>query len=190
MQLWTRGAEKLWRKAALSLATLLLIGLFVHIPFVPAHFRWTDLLILLPIAWCFVISFRAGEEIGFITRWVYGFLQSVLLIGLSSQHWAREVKLGDASEVYFNLGVMASVYSALFAVFPWLFSPQPVPPGDPMKCRTCGYNLTGNVSGLCPECGRVVGYYLSSDQQASCSDEYSNVTGSTSVRKVSEERME
>lgn len=20
-------------------------------------------------------------------------------------------------------------------------------------CRTCGYNLTGNVSGICPECG-------------------------------------
>lgn len=24
------------------------------------------------------------------------------------------------------------------------------------KCRTCGYNLTGNVSGTCPECGRNV----------------------------------
>jgi len=23
-------------------------------------------------------------------------------------------------------------------------------------CRTCGYNLTGNVSGICPECGRPI----------------------------------
>jgi hypothetical protein len=23
-------------------------------------------------------------------------------------------------------------------------------------CRTCGYNLTGNVSGVCPECGKAV----------------------------------
>ena len=23
-------------------------------------------------------------------------------------------------------------------------------------CRTCGYNLTGNVSGVCPECGEAV----------------------------------
>jgi hypothetical protein len=23
-------------------------------------------------------------------------------------------------------------------------------------CRTCGYNLTGNVSGRCPECGEVI----------------------------------
>jgi hypothetical protein len=25
-----------------------------------------------------------------------------------------------------------------------------IPPG---RCRKCGYNLTGNVSGVCPECG-------------------------------------
>jgi hypothetical protein len=24
-------------------------------------------------------------------------------------------------------------------------------------CQTCGYNLTGNVSGACPECGTAVG---------------------------------
>jgi predicted RNA-binding Zn-ribbon protein involved in translation (DUF1610 family) len=26
----------------------------------------------------------------------------------------------------------------------------------PHLCRKCGYNLTGNVSGICPECGAVV----------------------------------
>jgi hypothetical protein len=25
-----------------------------------------------------------------------------------------------------------------------------IPPGH---CRHCGYNLTGNISGVCPECG-------------------------------------
>lgn len=24
---------------------------------------------------------------------------------------------------------------------------------DPVACRNCGYNLKGNVSGICPECG-------------------------------------
>lgn len=27
----------------------------------------------------------------------------------------------------------------------------------PGRCSSCGYNLTGNVSGRCPECGAVVG---------------------------------
>ena len=31
----------------------------------------------------------------------------------------------------------------------WRFWPKPVKPGH---CR-CGYNLTGNTSGVCPECG-------------------------------------
>lgn len=26
---------------------------------------------------------------------------------------------------------------------------------SPEQCRTCGYNLTGNVSGICSECGHV-----------------------------------
>ena len=26
----------------------------------------------------------------------------------------------------------------------------------PGHCRSCGYNLTGNVSGVCPECGEKV----------------------------------
>jgi hypothetical protein len=27
---------------------------------------------------------------------------------------------------------------------------------DPNLCNTCGYDLTGNISGICPECGRPV----------------------------------
>ncbi|UCE61530.1 MAG: hypothetical protein JSU63_07225 [Phycisphaerales bacterium] len=27
---------------------------------------------------------------------------------------------------------------------------------DSSSCRNCGYNLTGNISGICPECGRAI----------------------------------
>ena len=27
---------------------------------------------------------------------------------------------------------------------------------NPMLCKSCGYDLTGNVSGICPECGRPI----------------------------------
>jgi hypothetical protein len=34
---------------------------------------------------------------------------------------------------------------------------------DPTLCRGCSYNLTGNISGICPECGRP----LDADQRPS-----------------------
>lgn len=34
-------------------------------------------------------------------------------------------------------------------------------------CMGCGYNLTGNVSGICPECGETVGR----DDQACCDND-------------------
>lgn len=33
----------------------------------------------------------------------------------------------------------------------WLRTPRSSPADD---CPACGYNLTGNISGVCPECGR------------------------------------
>jgi len=35
----------------------------------------------------------------------------------------------------------------------WWRDRRRIPPGH---CRKCGYNLTGNVSGVCPECGTAV----------------------------------
>jgi hypothetical protein len=35
----------------------------------------------------------------------------------------------------------------------WSLDRRRIPPGH---CRKCGYNLTGNVSGICPECGTPV----------------------------------
>jgi hypothetical protein len=34
----------------------------------------------------------------------------------------------------------------------WAVARRP-PDYDPTRCRACGYDLTGNVSGVCPECG-------------------------------------
>jgi hypothetical protein len=41
---------------------------------------------------------------------------------------------------------------ALPTAFLW-YRDRRIPPGH---CQNCGYNLTGNVSGICPECGERV----------------------------------
>lgn len=39
----------------------------------------------------------------------------------------------------------------------WLkYANSPVFGGNPMLCKGCGYNLLGNVSGVCPECGKPI----------------------------------
>lgn len=35
----------------------------------------------------------------------------------------------------------------------WWLDHRRIPPGH---CRKCGYNLTGNVRGMCPECGERI----------------------------------
>jgi hypothetical protein len=47
------------------------------------------------------------------------------------------------------LGLLALATFAL-----WWRERRPFPAG---RCRTCGYDLTGNVSGRCPECGGALG---------------------------------
>jgi len=43
---------------------------------------------------------------------------------------------------------------ALPSVTLFFLIPKRIPPGH---CQTCGYDLTGNVSGRCPECGTPIG---------------------------------
>lgn len=57
----------------------------------------------------------------------------------------------------FMLGFLAGFLPVLavglaYAVARWLHRRR-CPPGH---CQKCGYNLTGNVSGRCPECGTLI----------------------------------
>ena len=40
-----------------------------------------------------------------------------------------------------------------------LFAGDSAKPPRTGVCPICGYDLTGNVSGRCPECGRKIGHY-------------------------------
>jgi predicted amidophosphoribosyltransferase len=41
---------------------------------------------------------------------------------------------------------------------------------QPGYCRKCGYDLTGNASGVCPECGRAITIDSSNPQAKSSED--------------------
>lgn len=48
-------------------------------------------------------------------------------------------------------GIFAVI--AVPTLYVWWCDRRRVPPGH---CHQCGYNLTGNVSGRCPECGAAI----------------------------------
>jgi len=58
----------------------------------------------------------------------------------------------------FSITIMVSFWLIVFVGFAgtallWRWDDTPMPPGH---CQSCGYNLTGNVSGVCPECGEHI----------------------------------
>ncbi len=56
-----------------------------------------------------------------------------------------------AFELQLPLWILFVIAASATVVLWW--RDRPIPPGH---CQHCGYNLTGNVSGRCPECGQAV----------------------------------
>lgn len=52
--------------------------------------------------------------------------------------------------ITFGAGITLYLFHVWGCVYLWL---HPIPAGC---CPACGYNLTGNVSGVCPECGKPI----------------------------------
>ena len=61
-----------------------------------------------------------------------------------------------AGDVLPFLAIYGFFASVVVGIPFWMFRPEKVFPHGTV-CLKCGYNLTGNVSGRCPECGRPIG---------------------------------
>lgn len=69
-----------------------------------------------------------------------------LIVGLAFVIWGY---FNPATTFFLMLGVFMSVYG-LWSLVTNRVSPQ----SDQFRlCQKCGYNITGNTSGKCPECG-------------------------------------
>ena len=65
------------------------------------------------------------------------------------QHWSWQYAFGPDDPFVWLATVALAGRVAL-----WRYRRRAVPPG---RCRSCGYDLTGNTSGRCPECGTAIG---------------------------------
>lgn len=111
------------------------------------------------VVWLVVLCLRA-------TAW---FIVGAVINGLDRRSlWmlvACGVGVDIAVDIALVLGVIAGVwlYVLLFVVVLAIFSASLLPrstsaegnDGGPRRCGSCGYDLRGNRSGRCPECGQL-----------------------------------
>jgi len=119
--------------------------------------RWVDLWIgegeLIVERWVDRPFQRVAED-----RWYFGFRSIDLGIGYSGTYITPGyVRIHGASyqlraPLWF-LAALAGAYPVIVAIR-YVRSRRRRPPE---ACKRCGYNLTGNVSGICPECGTPIG---------------------------------
>ncbi len=61
-------------------------------------------------------------------------------------------RVGNAWQISLPLLVLLA-FTSIPTAFLWWLDRRRIAPGH---CQKCGYNLTGNTSGICPECGEKV----------------------------------
>jgi len=97
-----------------------------------------------PNARCSAVWFEPGYK-------VLGFQ------GVRVPRWLPRYRFSTSCDTYY-FSLPLYIPLIVFAILPlWrLFQSwfRPPPPGH---CRRCGYDLTGNQSGICPECGQSAG---------------------------------
>jgi hypothetical protein len=90
---------------------------------------------------------RPGRGWRFVMLCVLGSSAYILLARIAEVPWPRSY----FRESYIDLCCLLIFVPSL--VLLWLERRRVFPRH---RCQKCGYDLTGNVSGVCPECGRVV----------------------------------
>jgi hypothetical protein len=107
------------------------------------RFRWND------------ESFRgpAGWQLGWSSRPDFNPHLPEILKGTRPGTWIQYPPSGKLNVVMLVLPVwLLLVVVALPTTFLFWYDRR-IPPGH---CQKCGYSLTGNTSGVCPECGEKV----------------------------------
>lgn len=70
--------------------------------------------------------------------------------------WIPIMKTGEFSVVASDACIVFAMLFGALAITVYCFYRAVklrMPERDDLVCRTCGYDLRGNVSGVCPECG-------------------------------------
>ena len=132
----------------LALAALAL-QYYVHLSMMPAVVAIVSLgTSFLPAIGCILLIILGP---GRAVRLLAAFAPLLVIVAII---WARSQPLvSDVRIVFISVVVVARLMAILAAIIAVIQSPVVLREGF---CAHCGYNLTGNVSGVCPECGAPI----------------------------------
>lgn len=109
--------------------------------------------------WLFLLiacgSWTVHEITGAVFSWkVQNQISPGTDLGFPSRLSPQTIQVLSSGHFHWNLDQVAGL---LNLVALWLFWREwRKPKSRPGYCNTCGYNLTGNTSGVCPECGSTI----------------------------------
>jgi hypothetical protein len=122
--------------------------------------RWIVVLVLLSQS---VIPQLASSGFFYTTqRWYFYWGSGVLFLhhGWHTPGYGTRTGPPDLSHCLVYLPIAPELLAALALVLAWrevtVYLARLRRKLDPRFCR-CGYDLTGNISGVCPECGKIIG---------------------------------
>jgi len=138
-----------WRTTVYSFLVIV-VGRFVFPVLTPWSWDIERLLWCVPLLACVLVSIWAGSSVSFAARFIAGLMQSLALPVLF------DVASGSISRL-----LLVSVwYAGTFALVTHVLGTDVLARAKRARwagrCVKCHYDLTGNVSGICPECGTPV----------------------------------
>lgn len=139
--LFRLGGEHLW--TAQERYPFKMFALFHGLVFAFSFLSWATLAALLPFFWRF--HRRLGEAMSALSllwsiTWLLDFNMNAPFVTFAG------------TELQWAWACVIAAASGVLVLWPEAARMQDVHP----RCRRCRYDLTGNVSGVCPECGTPI----------------------------------
>ena len=114
-------------------------------------------LYLVPLLACAYASVVARDRITFGSRLISGLIQAFTLPSITHDNRTAFREIGAVMSEWM---LFVICYAVVFAVITQGLALRGEEQLDEKRashrCANCGYDLTGNVSGICPECGTPI----------------------------------
>ncbi len=143
----------------------MLAAVWATLVFVPGLHPWRCSLgavFVVPTVLCVAAGSYPWKAVTYRDRYLWGLIQSFVFVELYINDRFRTifVRITDF-EVAWKSAIFLAVYSCGFmaitqGIATVLARRLRDDRESSLLCSSCGYNLTGNVSGICPECGEPI----------------------------------